>query len=52
MLPIPMAQYIAANFPGSGVNEISRKYNGYEVELTNGVELIFDSNGYLIHIDR
>lgn len=52
MLPIPMAQYIAANFPGSGVNEISRKYNGYEVELTNGVDLIFDSNGYLIHIDR
>lgn len=52
LLPTPIADYIAYYFPGVGVNEISRNYKGYEVELTTGVELKFDNQGYLIDIDR
>lgn len=42
---VPIADYVAANYSGTGINEISRIAVGYEVELTNGVDLRFDPAG-------
>ncbi|MDE5726227.1 MAG: PepSY-like domain-containing protein [Duncaniella sp.] len=49
IVPQPISEYVATNFPAYGINEISRKSNGgYEVELTNGLELPFDRDGIFI----
>ncbi len=42
---VPIVDYVAANYSGVGINEISRIAVGYEVELTNGVDLRFDPAG-------
>ncbi|MCM1076880.1 MAG: PepSY-like domain-containing protein [Bacteroides sp.] len=44
--------YVSANYNGSGINEISRELRNYEVELTNGVELLFDLDGNFLGVDR
>lgn len=41
--------FVSLNFPDQEINEISREYYGYEVELTNEVELNFNSNGNIIY---
>lgn len=45
IVPEAISDYISANYPDSGVNEISRLSGGYEVELLDGVELLFDTTG-------
>lgn len=45
-------EYVGLNYDGIGINEISREANGYEVELVNGIELLFDANGQFIGIDK
>ncbi|MCM1291780.1 MAG: PepSY-like domain-containing protein [Prevotella sp.] len=44
--------YLADNYSGYGVKEISRNSSGYEIELSSGIELIFDVNGNFVRIDR
>lgn len=39
IVPEAIAAYVAKNFEGQKIVEISRKRGGYEVELTNGTEL-------------
>ena len=39
IVPQAIAKYVAANFKGLDIVEISRKRGGYEVELSNGTEL-------------
>ena len=41
--------FVSLNFPDQEINEISREYYGYEVELTNEVELNFNTNGNIIY---
>ncbi|MCM1152180.1 MAG: PepSY-like domain-containing protein [Muribaculum sp.] len=48
----PIKEYILANYPGASVHEISRDAYGYDVELTNGVDLQFDLAGQFIRIDK
>ncbi len=50
--PQTITEFIEANYPGSGINEISRDYRGYEVELLNGLDLRFNPEGFFIGIDR
>lgn len=48
IVPQQIAAYVAENYPLVGVNEISRIVTGYEVELTNGYDLYFDTDyGYV-----
>lgn len=47
VLPPDIAIYTAENFPESNVTGIERKARGYEVKLSNGVELEFHANGLL-----
>lgn len=40
--------YVINNYPGQGINEISRIATGYEIELTNGLDAYFDAAGNFI----
>lgn len=48
IVPVPITAYVIQNFPDSQINEISRIYPGYQIELNNGVELSFNSDGQII----
>ncbi len=50
--PSSIDSYIAENYPGQGVNEISRDKRGYEVELTSTIDLHFDTEGVFVRVDR
>lgn len=50
--PENIASFVEQEYPGMGINEISRDYTGYEVELTTGLDLDFDPAGNFIGIDR
>lgn len=39
IVPAAIAKYVATNFKGQRIVEISHKRGGYEVELSNGTEL-------------
>lgn len=45
VVPKGIASYVATTYPGVGIKEIERKRGGYEVELTNGVELRLTEDG-------
>lgn len=52
IIPTPIKLYVETNFPAYLVNEITRNSAGYEIELTNGLELQFDQDGIFIgHLD-
>ena len=40
IVPAAIAKYVATNFKGQSIVEISRKRGGYEIELSNGSELM------------
>lgn len=50
--PVAIAEYVTANYPQSGINEISRHLTGYETELINGEDLHFDLQGNFLYADR
>lgn len=52
--PEKIVNFIATDFNGVGINEISRNFRGhigYEVELVNGVDLNFNIDGDYIGVD-
>lgn len=49
--PLAIESYVSLNYPTSGINEISVDFNGYEVELLNGLDLLFDLQGNFIGIE-
>lgn len=50
--PLPMVTYLHENYPGVAMREISLEPSYYEVDLFNGVELIFDLTGKFISAGR
>lgn len=51
-LPAVIVDFLAEEFPGVGIVEIEQEFNGnYEIELENGYELYFNSEGDLIYED-
>lgn len=51
-LVIPaIVEYVNQNYPGLFITEIELENNGYEVELSNGIELYFDLDGNFISED-
>lgn len=50
--PAAIDNYISQNAPEFGINEISRIAEGYEVELTDGQEIIFNSEGEFVRFDK
>lgn len=43
-VPAAISKYLNETFPGSKVKEIELDKKGYEVELSNGMEIKFDKN--------
>ncbi len=52
IVPTPIVDFVADTYPNEKINEISRDNRGYEVELTNEVDLIFDVDGIFIRIEK
>lgn len=50
--PVFVVSYVEANYPLAGVNSIDIEYGGvYDVELTNGVEIVFSANGDVLGVN-
>lgn len=50
--PAAINSYISQNYSGNGINEIGKENFGYDVELTNGIGLMFNFAGEYIGVDR
>ena len=51
IVPAKIAKYVQKKFPKAMIKEIKKGRAKYEVDLTNGVELIFNLNGKFLKID-
>ncbi len=51
LVPEIISDYIKANQSGQSVVSIDRDRSGYEVELSNGVEIKFSRQGKFMHYD-
>lgn len=51
LVPVTIAEYVLSNFPGQMIVKIDREPYGHEIEVSGDLELKFDKNGKLLHID-
>ncbi len=52
LVPAQITAYVSANFPGKVIETIEKKHNGgWEIELSNGLEITFDANFNVTEID-
>ena len=53
MIPINGIRFIVENYPAEGIVSMEKEFasNTYEVKLTNGTELEFNTKGNLVEID-
>lgn len=47
----PIVDYVEAEYPNVGINGIDKERQGFDVELTDGVDLVFDTEGNFVRID-
>ncbi len=52
IIPKAIAAYIKTNFPNTTITKIDKGNWGYEVDLSNGLELEFNSKGSFLRIDN
>jgi hypothetical protein len=52
LVPEQIAAYVTTNYPNQHIDKIEKRANGWEIELSNGVEIEFDSNFNVTHIDN
>ncbi len=51
VVPAKIAGYVAEHYPSSGIEKIEHKRYGYEVELTNDLDMKFGADGRFLGID-
>ncbi|CEN50951.1 conserved hypothetical protein [Capnocytophaga canimorsus] len=51
IIPQSISQYVQKNFPNVFVKEIKKRRSGYDVEISNGLDLEFNKQGKFIRID-
>ncbi len=51
LVPQNIATHVQTNFPGTFIAKIDKDTFGYEVELSNGLELKFNKQGIVTEID-
>ena len=51
LIPEAIAQYVQANFAGAVITKIDKERYGYEIELSNDIDLKFNKQGALIGMD-
>lgn len=50
-IPAEVAKYVKKNQPGQKIVGIEKERHGYDVELSNGVDIKFDKQGQFIRFD-
>lgn len=50
-IPAKIRSYVSKNFPTQKIGKIERSSSKFEVELTNGMDLEFNSQGEFLRID-
>ena len=51
IVPAKISSYVSKNYPSLGIEKIERKRYGYEVELTNDLDVKFDLSGNFLGLD-
>jgi len=51
IVPAKIKSYVQKSFPNNNIVQINKDSKGYEVELTNGIEVKFNKNAEFIKID-
>ena len=51
LVPAAIAQYVKAHYPNTVIVKIDKERSGYDIELSNDLELKFNSKGKLVGID-
>jgi hypothetical protein len=51
LLPQNIPAYVASKFPNCTINEVNKEHYGYEIGLSNDLDLKFNSNGVFLGID-
>lgn len=51
LVPAAIANYVKSNFGGTAVVKIDKERFGYDVELSNDLELKFNRHGQLMRVD-
>lgn len=51
-IPKAISDYVAKNQPSTRIVGIDKERNGYEVELSNGVDIKFNKDGQFIRYDK
>ena len=51
LVPATIADYVKTNFAGATIVKIDKERYGYDVELSNELELKFNKKGQLMNID-
>lgn len=51
LIPTAIRDYVKQNYTNAGINSIEKEKHGYDVELTNGLDLVFDKDGKFVRID-
>lgn len=52
IIPTAILKYVTANYPKTKITKIERDSKDYEVKLSSGIELTFDTKFNLIDIDN
>ena len=50
-IPAKVSSYVKSNFPNEQIRKIERGRKGYEVKLSNGLEVKFDPYGGFLKLD-
>ncbi|MBE6304542.1 MAG: hypothetical protein E7082_01280 [Bacteroidales bacterium] len=51
LIPKPIVDYVTANYKKAGIVSIDKENYGYDVELSNGIEMKFDKAGNFKRFD-
>lgn len=52
LIPEAISGYVKKNQPGQKIIGIDKERSGYEIELSNGVEIKFDHQGQFVRYDK
>lgn len=51
LIPSQISEYVRANMSGQKIVGIEKERSGYDVELSNGIDMKFDKNGQFVRYD-
>lgn len=50
LLPAPIVEYVKANYPNDVVTKFSKKAYGFKLELSDDIDLRFDTQGQFLEV--